>query len=236
MCPLDVDQPTPSLNSKNHSLLPQQYTVYNTDMTTAFFLRHGPTKENKEGRIQGQQPGTVLVSDTERYMAAVVPLLRENNPEVLLSSDLVRAEATRTVLKNFLQLPLVAEEVTPLLREKAMGFYEGMLWEDVPEAFSEQRGLNFYNFRPFGGESNEDVRGRVRTFLQHLPRQYPNSRVCCITHAGWIAQLVVLADMEGVLPDGWSNRTAIYVADVGLDGKLVNFHPIAIEAELPDED
>ncbi|MEX1112829.1 MAG: histidine phosphatase family protein [Candidatus Andersenbacteria bacterium] len=205
-------------------------------MTTMFFLRHGPTQENQENRIQGQQPGTLLVPDTEKYVAAVVPLLREKSPTVLISSDLERAIRTRQVLKTFLQIEGIKEAMTPLLREKAMGFYEGMLWTEVPIQFQQQRGQQVYDFRRFGGENDDDVRNRVRETLRRFAQQYPNNRICCVTHSGWIKQLVLMADQEGVLPDGWSNRTAIYEAGIGPIGQLQYFHPINIEAQLPEED
>lgn len=206
------------------------------NMTTIFFLRHGPTKENKENRIQGQQPGNIIVRDTEQYLAAVIPLLRDKQIDLLLSSDLERAVKTRTMLKGFLQLPQLKESITPLLREKAMGFYEGMIWEEVPAAFQDQRGQDLYNFRQFGGENNEDVLQRVQSFLQHTALQYPHQHVCCVTHAGWLKQLAALAQSEAVASDGWTMRTAIYEAGLGPVGKLSYFHPIPIKAELPDED
>lgn len=206
-------------------------------MTTMFFLRHGPTQENREGRIQGQQPGTLLIRETEQYISAITPLLREKSPSVLLSSDLERAVKTREVLKTFLQISTLKEGSTPLLREKAMGFYEGLLWTEVPETFRAQRNQRNYDFRQFGGENEEDVTARVVEALRRFAQQYSNMRICCVTHAGWLGALVSLADKGGILADGWSDRTAIYEAGVGPIGQLMYFHPIQIEAELPlDED
>lgn len=204
-------------------------------MTTIFFVRHGPTRENQEGRIQGQTPGTLLDRATEQYLSAVVPLLRQKNPTLLVSSDLERAIKTREILKNFLQMPGVKETVSPLLREKAMGYYEGMLWSEVPAVFAAQRGQSHFDFRPFGGESDEDVAQRVREGLRQFATRYPAERLCCVTHAGWLQQLVALADAHGILPDTWSNRTAIYEGGVGPIGQLTYFHPITIEAQVQDD-
>jgi broad specificity phosphatase PhoE len=205
-------------------------------MTTVFFLRHGPTQENKEGRIQGQQPGTLLLRETEGYISAIVPLLRQKNPTILICSDLERAVRTCTILKETLGIADVKQSYSPLLREKAMGFYEGMLWAEVPAEFQEQRGQSNYDFRKFGGENDSDVQYRVREMLRRLAQEYPNQRVACITHAGWIRQLVSIADKEGMLPDGWSNRTAIYEGGIGPIGQLQYFHPITIEAQLSTDE
>lgn len=205
-------------------------------MTTIFFLRHGPTKENREGRIQGQQPGTLLIRETEQYLSAVTPLLREKAPTVLLSSDLERAVKTSEILQSFLQVPELKTGTTPLLREKAMGYYEGLLWSQVPPVFQAQREERNYDFRRFGGENEEDVNLRVKEALRRFAQQYSNTRLCCITHAGWLEALVSIADKEGILTDGWTNRTAIYEGGVGPVGQLLYFHPINIEAELPLEE
>ncbi len=205
-------------------------------MTTMFFLRHGPTEENHENRIQGQLPGTLIVHETEAYLSAITPLLREKNPEILISSDLDRAVQTREILKSFLQTPAMKVGVSPLLREKAMGFYEGMLWDEVPVLLKQQRSAESYDFRKFGGENDEDVRNRMKEFLRQFGQRYDNRRIAVVTHAGWLKQLVSMADKSGVLPDGWTERTAIYEAGVNTIGELKYFHPIQLKAQLPQGD
>lgn len=205
-------------------------------MTTVFFLRHGPTVENKEGRVQGQHPGTLLVPDTEHYISGIVPLLREERIDLLLSSDLTRAIDTLAILKRFLLQPDILEGQSPLLREKAMGLYEGMLWSEVPPEFREQRNHDQYDFRSFGGENDSDVRERVRKMLREFSLKYPNKRICCVTHAGWLEQLVKIADSEGILPNQWSDRKAIYEAGVGSMGQLQYFHALNIEASVSLDD
>ena len=205
-------------------------------MATVFFLRHGLTKQNKVHRIQGQTPGTLIVSETERYVAAVTPLLRSKSPQLLISSDLERAIKTREILKDFLQIPNIKEDIMPLMREKAMGFYEGMLWSEEPVEFQKQRQKTDYDFRKFGGENEKDVELRVKSTLRQLAQLYPNMRIACVTHAGWLRQLVQIADKEGILPDGWTHRTAIYEGGLGPVGQLQYFHPINIEAQVEAEE
>lgn len=197
-----------------------------------FFLRHGPTTENRENRIQGQRPGGILLRETEQYLAGVIPLMRHEKIDVLLSSDLERAVQTRNMLLQFLQDPEIKVGLSPLLREKAMGFYEGMTWSQVPLEFREQRGKNTYDFRTFGGENDSDVRERVRQSLREFALRYDGKTVCCVTHAGWLQQMVLIADQEGILPDQWSNRTAIYEAGLGQLGQLKYLHSLEIKAKV----
>lgn len=210
--------------------------LYDDQMTTVIFMRHGPTQENHEQRIQGHQPGTLIIQETESYLSAVVPLLREKSPTVLVSSDLERAVKTADILESFLQIPNLKRAFDPLLREKAMGFYEGMLWKDVPPEFQAQRRAMSFDFRKFGGENDEDVRLRVVSVLRRFAQEFPNQKICCVTHAGWIRQLVGMADKVGVLEDGWTKREAIYEAGLGPIGQMQYFHPINLTAVLPEGD
>jgi len=206
-------------------------------MTTVFFLRHGPTAENAEGRVQGQRPGTLLVPETERYISAIVPLLREQKIDLVVCSDLQRAVDTCQILRGFLQEPNLKEAISPLLREKAMGFYEGMLWQEVPNDFQALRGKKEYDFRTFGGENGSDVRARVQRALREFATRYPQMRIACVTHAGWLEQLVAMADQAGVLQNQWDDRSAIYEAGLGPVGQLKYFHALDIQAlvKLDDE-
>ena len=205
-------------------------------MTTVYFLRHGLTEQNKKGRIQGQSQGNISLAETERYLAAVTPLLRDKNPQILISSDLERAIKTREMLQDFLQLPNSREATMPLLREKAMGFYEGMLWSEVPIEFKKQQKKPNYNFRKYGGENEEDVQKRVREALRQIAQEYPNSKIVCVTHAGWLRQLVQVANQEGSTSDGWTNRTAIYEGSISPMGQIHSFSPIEIEADVEVEE
>ena len=201
-------------------------------MTTVVFLRHGPTRENQEGRVQGQQPGQLLVRETEAYISAITPMLRATNPSVLVSSDLGRATGTRQILKDFLQLPTVTEVTLSLLRERAVGTYEGKLWTDMPAALQSQRGRNEYDFRVCGGEDNQAVAARVAATLRYLASAHAHASICCISHACWLQQLAQMITAE-VLPDDWFDRTAIYELELAPAGTITNFKVHHIAAKLP---
>ena len=206
-------------------------------MVTAYFLRHGPTRENRDQIVQGQQSGILLVPETERYLAAVTPLLREGKINVIFSSDLRRAWQTSNILQDFLGMVDLEELRSPLLRERAMGFYEGRAWAEVPMAFWGQRQTGNNDFRAFGGENDDDVRSRVKYFLDSLVVKYVNKRVACVTHAGWLRQFLVLAGGEGVEISSWRGRTEIYRVRLGAQGAIDEIQVLDIKAdvELDDE-
>jgi broad specificity phosphatase PhoE len=203
-------------------------------MTTVIFLRHGPTKENVEDRIQGYGQGTLLAHETEQYLAAVLPRLRAANPTHLVSSDLARAVGTRQMLKQFLQVPDISEEALPLLRERGMGSFEGYLWATVPANIRAERDKDTYDMRSYGGESDADVLQRVQQALEYLATHYPQTCVCCITHAGWLQQLARLDPSAQPLPDVWTRRNGLYEAAIKENGKLHQLKLIPLKAKLPD--
>ncbi len=204
-------------------------------MTKIFFLRHGLTKANIEERIQGQQPGELLFPEAERYLAAVVPLLRRHTIEILASSDLARGIVSRQILKKFLASGVpsinVKELELKLLREQDVGRLDGYLWSKVPLEIKKQRGLPNLDFHEYGGETPGELRGRVDKTLRHLLKIYANKTICCIVHGAWFQQLVDLAGQEAHIPDQWSNRSAIYEATLQKPGIIRNLLPLIIEGD-----
>lgn len=203
-------------------------------MTTITFLRHGPTQENNDGRIQGQQHGQLLVRETEAYLAAITPLLRNTNPSALVSSDLERATITRRMLKEFLQIADIKEETLSLLRERSVGMYEGKLWTEIPLELQQQKGQSQYDFSLCGGEKSGEVAERVRETLRYFSREYTGSRVCCVAHACWLQQLFHLVSPEDLPPD-WFDRTAVYETLLTPAGDIQDFRMIQIQARLPQD-
>lgn len=193
------------------------------------------TLENKEGRIQGHLPGNVLLSNTERYLAGLIPLLRKKKPQVIISSDLERASKTREVLKKFLNLPDELEEREwSLLREVSMGWYEGRLWTEVPESVKKKNGESDYDFTEYGGENKKMVRERVERTLLDMAERYSGKVVVCVTHAGWLRELVDYIKHEKGLAEGWKRRSAIYEASVDSKGTVVSFEPVDIKAYVKE--
>ena len=203
-------------------------------MTTITFLRHGPTQENHEGRIQGQQHGKLLVRETEAYLSAITPLLRDKNPAILISSDLERATATRSILKDFLQIADIKEETLSLLRERAVGMYEGKLWTEIPSELQQQKDQSMYDFRSGGGENSQEVAQRVVETLKYFSREYTDTLVCCVAHACWLQQLFHLVSPENLPPD-WFDRTAVYETTLTPTGDIEDFNLIQIQAKLPQD-
>jgi probable phosphoglycerate mutase len=150
------------------------------------FIRHGETPWNAERRIQGH---TDVALDAEglhqaelagRWLAA-----RGRRPEVLYSSDLLRARQTAGRLAAALGLSL---QLVPDLRERCYGRFEGLTYDEAkrrfPEDFAqfEQRRPD-YAF-PGGGESLRTLSARVTGRLAALRAAHPGACVAVVTHGG----------------------------------------------------
>lgn len=91
------------------------------------------------------------------------------------------------------------------LREFAFGQWEGLTWEQIVERFPQTTGTDLLavrDYRPPGGETLEDVRARVGSFLDGIPE--PDGDIVVVSHAG--ALHAALAHLFGDPYFGWNIR------------------------------
>lgn len=130
-------------------------------------LRHGRTAWNAEGRFQGQaDPPLDEVGRAQAYeVAHIVAALR---PNLMVSSNLQRAEQTARIVSEVTRLPFTTD---PRFRERGLGNWEGLTRADVATAFPEEyaewaAGLDVSRR---GGESRDEVAERATAGLADLP-------------------------------------------------------------------
>jgi len=134
-------------------------------------VRHGQSTWNVVGLVQGQIHHPELTDLGRLQAAAAARLLAGSGATRLLTSDLCRAVQTAEIIG-------VATDLAPikssLLREQGLGILEGLSSEQAGIAWelAAQQALDDYGepvpataLRPPGGESMEDVRGRVAGIL-----------------------------------------------------------------------
>ena len=171
-------------------------------MTLLALLRHGPTRWNAAGRIQGR-------TDVSLSAEGVAEVKRWRLPPELVgarwqASPLLRAVETARLL-GAIELELV-----PALAEMRWGAWEGRLLTEIraadPEGVAdiEARGLDF---APPGGESPRLVQARLRPWLASVAKS--GVTTIAITHKGVIRALYAEASgwpMLGRPPDklDWS--------------------------------
>jgi broad specificity phosphatase PhoE len=147
---------------------------------TLYYVRHGLTDWNIEGRLQGGHD--IPLNDRGRAQAAQCATIlsdlfardrRSAGDLHYVSSPLVRASETMDIVRKGLRLPPDRYIREPRLKEIAFGEWEGLTYLDVlrrDKDIVQRREASKWLFRPPGGETYEDVARRVGEWYATLDR------------------------------------------------------------------
>jgi probable phosphoglycerate mutase len=144
---------------------------------TLYVVRHGEAEGNREGRFLGQvdPPLTQRGKEQARRQGDA---LKGLGVARILSSDLVRAYTTASIIAEALGLPVHS---TPALREVSHGVIDGWKIGDIQASeYGPARDKDKYNYGPPGGESYRDIEARVLSVL--IPP--PELPTLLVTHLG----------------------------------------------------
>ncbi|HEX4297814.1 MAG TPA: histidine phosphatase family protein [Devosia sp.] len=149
------------------------------DWPELYFVRHGETNWNAEGRYQGSRD--IPLNDHGRGQADLNGdllrrlLVRAGRAPTDFSwyvSPLSRTRETMDRIRARIGEPPPDVTIDPRLTEISFGIYEGHLHVDLAAgamAIAGERDADFWYFRPPEGESYEDVAHRVADFGASLP-------------------------------------------------------------------
>lgn len=156
-----------------------------------YFVRHGESTWNVEGRVQGQTHHVPLTAAGRAQARDAAKALAGLDAPMLVTSDLVRAAETAAIVGDALGL---APTLEPALREQSLGSLEGRLASELqPETTSP--GQHVTSVRWGGGESVEDVYERVGAYLDTLRT---DGDVVLVSHGDTIR--IALAYLDGRKP------------------------------------
>lgn len=139
-----------------------------------YFIRHGETDWNAEGRYQGSKD--IPLNDIGRGQAdlngkLLVQILdragRSPADFTWHASPLGRTRETMDRVRSAFAMPLPEVAFDKRLVEVSFGIYEGRLHTELSSgemAIAGERDASFWDFRPPAGESYEDVAQRVQSF------------------------------------------------------------------------
>ncbi len=142
-----------------------------------YFVRHGETDWNAEGRYQGARD--IPLNARGRGQATLNGTLlgellaRSGRAPADFSwyvSPLGRTRETMELVRSGLAAPLPEVAVDPRLIEISFGIHEGRLHHELvgEMAIAGERDASFWQFRPPRGESYADVAARVGDFRTRL--------------------------------------------------------------------
>ena len=169
---------------------------------TLYYVRHGLTDWNMDGRLQGQHD--VELNDEGRKQArhcaeTLRDLIKRDGhaPADLdyASSPLIRARETMDLMRATLGLSAAGYRIDDRLGEISFGEWEGLTYQDVLARDSEvvaKRENNKWRFLPPGGESYEQLAVRVGAWYATLERD-----TVATAHGGTARALIGLL---GIVP------------------------------------
>jgi broad specificity phosphatase PhoE len=191
-------------------------------MPTIYYIRHGETEWNAEGKLQGAQD--IPLNDLGRQQAANAGSIlaglfardgRNDQSFPFVASPLGRARSTMELVRGALKLPPHDYSVDDRLREIGYGHWEGSTLAQMqasdPDVFA-QRQADKWTVPPPGGESYASVQLRMRDWYDSLLGD-----TVAVAHGGTARALMVALGLE--TPDSAADLTieqgAVYVFGEG---------------------
>jgi probable phosphoglycerate mutase len=154
-----------------------------------YLVRHGETEMNKQGLVNGwiDEP---LIEEGIKQAEAVRDMLPGDIMRIYASS-LMRTRQTADVINQRFQVPVSYHDE---LKERNWGKLAGMTFEEMEKKYGPQysRDRDYglaYDYRPFGGESIEDVRKRLYKVIDIIKEEAATVPKLLVAHAGIIRVL-----------------------------------------------
>jgi broad specificity phosphatase PhoE len=170
-------------------------------MPTIYYIRHGETGWNAEGRLQGVQD--VPLNDLGRQQAARAGNIladlfardgRDKSSLPFVASPLGRARSTMELVRGVLGLPPDEYSLDDRLREIGYGVWEGSTLAEMQAAdpaFFAKRLTEKWTLAPEGGETYASVQLRMRDWYDSLLVD-----TVAVAHGGTARALMVALALE----------------------------------------
>jgi broad specificity phosphatase PhoE len=170
-------------------------------MPTIYYIRHGETGWNAEGRLQGVQD--VPLNDLGRQQAARAGNIladlfardgRDKSSLPFVASPLGRARSTMELVRGVLGLPPDEYSLDDRLREIGYGVWEGSTLAEMQAAdpaFFAKRLTEKWTLAPEGGETYASVQLRMRDWYDSLLVD-----TVAVAHGGTARALMVALGLE----------------------------------------
>ncbi len=182
---------------------------------TIYFIRHGETDWNLEGRLQGQKDiplndvGRVQAEEAGRKLRTLVPHYEDL---AYIASPMTRTRETMEILRRTLGLHPESYRLDERLVELTFGSWEGMTWKEVRRAEPSLAALReqdkWHYAPPGGGESYAMLVDRIRPFLDDLTRD-----TAVVAHGGVARAFLSIAcgvnSRQAASMDIWQGRVLV---------------------------
>jgi len=187
----------------------------NLSRPTIYFIRHGETDWNLEGRLQGQKDiplndlGRVQAEEAGRRLRSICPYYEDL---AYVASPMLRTRETMEILRTAIGLHPEGYRLDERLIEITFGAWEGMTWKEVRKAEPQLAALrerDKWNYvPPGGGESYAMLVDRVRPIIDDLTRD-----TVIVAHGGvaraFLAICCGISSRQAASMDIWQGRVLV---------------------------
>lgn len=147
-------------------------------MGRLLLIRHGESEGNRD-RVFTYTPDVPLTPTGRVQARTTAEYVRGRyEPSLLVSSPYVRARQTAEIIAEVLTLPIAIEED---LRERSYGNYAGRSYETARPDFDPHA---YWDWRPPGGETLEEVAARVGRVLDRIAARAGHADAVVVSHGG----------------------------------------------------
>jgi broad specificity phosphatase PhoE len=145
-----------------------------------YFLRHGQTDWNAEGRFQGHSdiPLNALGLSQARGAAA---LLAQCPVDIIVASPLARAARTAEIVNERLGKQIIFDDE---LKERHFGALEGLVIREVKAKLKMQPHERMLRHLPEDAEQWHETRDRTVRVLGRWLDQHPDKTLLFVAHSG----------------------------------------------------
>jgi broad specificity phosphatase PhoE len=157
--------------------------------TTIVLIRHAETDWNAEKRFQGHAD-TPLNKLGQTRIEPVIEALRTWEPEVIFTSDLIRAREMAEEAGAALGIEVIGRED---LRECSYGEWEGKTLQEVRRAYGDDLEAwrrNEANLPRGGGESLIDMQTRAVAAIESIAEGHAGRTIALFSHSGPIRGMI----------------------------------------------
>lgn len=150
-------------------------------MTTIYFVRHGQTEWNIQGRFQGRGDSALTMLGIEQAKKLHKYMINTSIDQIYCSSS-KRTIHTAELIRGDRNIPVIhADE----LQEMYFGEWEGKTLEEIKELTEEiynQFWQKPHELTHFPGETFEEVRERAVTYVKKLIQMHTNKTLLIVSH------------------------------------------------------
>lgn len=150
-----------------------------------YFVRHGRTVWNLEGRFQGASGDSPLLSESIDILKQLGQYLNEIHFDTIYSSDLPRAVKSAEIIQSQLQAPCPLKSI-PDLREWQLGKLEGLKIATLNAIYPQQikafrSNLAQFDTKMFEAESLYSTTQQTIQFIKSL-KESPAENILIVGH------------------------------------------------------